>query len=31
MMITKVLNRGWTAFALGGRRGLLPVSGTCSA
>lgn len=31
MTITKVLNRGWTAFATGRRRGLLPVFGAFGA
>lgn len=31
MTITKVLNRGWTAFLMGGHRGLLPVFGAMGA
>jgi hypothetical protein len=31
MTITKALNRGWTAFSMGGRRGLLPVFGGLAA
>lgn len=31
MTITKVLNRGWTAFLMGGHCGLLPASGAAGA